>query len=79
MGGQSRENCQDGYENVRKQHVYIRGLYALNDDDLSQNKDFGFKQLNEEIRKIGMSRKILVIADLNGRKEKGGRKIRRHM
>lgn len=45
----------------------IIGAYAINDDALVKDKDEFFEQLSYEISKIGTSREIILIGDLNSR------------
>ena len=45
----------------------ILGIYGVNDDATVKIKDDFYEQINDEIRKIGTSREIIVLGDLNGR------------
>lgn len=49
------------------QKVTIIGVYAVNDDALVNKKDELFEQLSFEITKIGHSREIVLLGDLNAR------------
>jgi hypothetical protein len=53
--------CLHGYKTT------IIGVYGINEDALTQNKEEFFEHLNEEISKIGTSRKIIILGDMNSR------------
>jgi hypothetical protein len=53
--------CLHGYK------ITIIGVYGINEDALTQNKEEFFEQLNEEISKIGTSREIIIMGDMNNR------------
>jgi len=47
--------------------VTVLGIYAINDDALVTTKENFFEQLNREISKIGNTREIIVLGDMNSR------------
>jgi hypothetical protein len=53
--------CLHGYKTT------IIGVYGINEDALTQNKEEFFEHLNEEISKIGTSREIIIMGDMNSR------------
>lgn len=47
--------------------VTILGVYAVNDDEPVSVKETFFQQLNDEVLKIGTSRELIILGDLNSR------------
>ncbi|XP_072160540.1 uncharacterized protein [Bemisia tabaci] len=47
--------------------ITLLGVYGINDDAPVAAKDQFFELLNDEILKVGTSREVIVIGDLNGR------------
>lgn len=52
---------------INQKPVTILGLYAISDDEPLTKKDEFFEQVSDEIMKIGKSREIIVLGDLNSR------------
>ncbi|XP_057663198.1 uncharacterized protein LOC130898146 [Diorhabda carinulata] len=45
----------------------VIGTYGINEDDTVNNKDDYFECLSEEISKVGTSREVIILGDLNAR------------
>ncbi|XP_056635532.1 craniofacial development protein 2-like [Diorhabda sublineata] len=45
----------------------VIGTYGVNEDDTVNNKDDYFECLSEEISKVGTSREVIILGDLNAR------------
>lgn len=52
---------------IKGYRVTILGVYGVNNDAIVNIKDDFFEQLNDEITKIGTSREIIILGDLNCR------------
>ncbi|XP_043485867.1 craniofacial development protein 2-like [Polistes fuscatus] len=53
--------------NIYGYRTTILGVYGVNEDALVANKDEFYEQLNDEIVKVGNTREIILLGDLNGR------------
>ena len=47
--------------------ITLLGVYGVNDDATVLVKDQFFEQLNDEVLKVGATREVIVMGDLNGR------------
>ncbi|XP_030767310.1 craniofacial development protein 2-like [Sitophilus oryzae] len=52
---------------VRENRITIFGVYGINDDSLVNVKEKFFEDLNNEITKVGKTREIIILGDLNCR------------
>ncbi|XP_063924682.1 uncharacterized protein LOC135138634 [Zophobas morio] len=52
---------------IKGYKITILGVYGINDDSLDNVKEDFFEQLNDEINRIGTSREIIILGELNYR------------